>query len=331
MRRLHTFFVSATIASLVGACGTAGTTSPVGAPASPDVASQAAPATGTPPGAVTPRSGAAQAGTSFPNRADSLKFVVFGDFGTGDRDQYELAARMNELHATFPFELATLVGDNLYGSERPQDFKRKFEEPYKPLLDKGVKFYASLGNHDAREQRFYKLFNMGGELYYTFKAPRQSVRFFALESTYLEPEQVEVARTGARGVQRTTGRSSSSTTRSTRRAAGTAPTSNSARCSSRCSSSTTSASCSPGTITSTSEPGRSRASSYFVAGSGGKLRKGDFRPNLPFSAKIVADTHAFLAVEIDGDTMTFKAIARDGRVVDSGEIARRETSDASSR
>ena len=64
-----------------------------------------------------------------------------------------------------------LVGDNLYGSERPQDFQKKFEMPYKPLLDAGVKFYASLGNHDAREQRYYKLFNMDGKLYYTFKAP----------------------------------------------------------------------------------------------------------------------------------------------------------------
>ena len=62
--------------------------------------------------------------------------------------------------------------------------------PYKPLLDAGVKFYASLGNHDAREQRYYKLFNMDGKLYYTFKAPKQSVRFFALESTYLDPEQI---------------------------------------------------------------------------------------------------------------------------------------------
>ena len=43
--------------------------------------------------------------------------------------------------------------------------KIKFELPYKPLLDAGVKFYASLGNHDAREQRFYKLFNMDGHLY----------------------------------------------------------------------------------------------------------------------------------------------------------------------
>ena len=28
-----------------------------------------------------------------------------------------------------------MVGDNIYGSERPQDFVKKFESPYRPLLD----------------------------------------------------------------------------------------------------------------------------------------------------------------------------------------------------
>ena len=94
-----------------------------------------------------------------PNRAGSFKFGVLGDFGTGTKAQYQLAEQMIKLHRRFKYDLVVLVGDNLYGSERPQDFKMKFELPYKPLLDAGVKFYAALGNHDAREQRFYKLFN----------------------------------------------------------------------------------------------------------------------------------------------------------------------------
>src|SRR5262245_33899748 len=108
-----------------------------------------------------------------PNRGDSVKFAVFGDFGTGSKEQYELAEVMKRVHDQYPFELVILVGDNLYGSERPQDFKKKFEDPYKPLIDAGVKFYASLGNHDAREQRYYKLFNMDGKLYYSFKPSKQ--------------------------------------------------------------------------------------------------------------------------------------------------------------
>ena len=42
-----------------------------------------------------------------------------------------------------------MLGDNLYGGDSPRDYQRKFEEPYKALLDAGVKFYASLGNHDS--------------------------------------------------------------------------------------------------------------------------------------------------------------------------------------
>ena len=62
-----------------------------------------------------------------------------------------------------------MLGDNLYGNEGAKDFEKKFERPYKALLDAGVKFYASLGNHDNPNQRFYKLFNMNGQRYYNFK------------------------------------------------------------------------------------------------------------------------------------------------------------------
>jgi hypothetical protein len=133
---------------------------------------------------------AAEATVPLPNRDGSFKFAVLGDFGTGERVQYQLAEQMVALHGKFKYDFVILVGDNLYGSERPQDFQKKFELPYKPLLDAGVKFYASLGNHDAREQRYYKPFNMGGQLYYTFN-PKPDIRFFALESTYPVPEQIE--------------------------------------------------------------------------------------------------------------------------------------------
>src|SRR6058998_3548312 len=113
-------------------------------------------------GSATVQQPAGAVALTLPNKADSLKFAVLGDFGTGSTEQYQLAVQMKRVHDIFPYELVTLVGDNLYGSERPQDFKKKFEDPYKPLLDAGVKFYASLGNHDAAEQVYYKLFNMDG-------------------------------------------------------------------------------------------------------------------------------------------------------------------------
>ena len=43
---------------------------------------------------------------------------MLGDFGTGERAQYQLAEQMAKLHERFPFELVILVGDNIYGGER---------------------------------------------------------------------------------------------------------------------------------------------------------------------------------------------------------------------
>src|SRR4029450_6589716 len=128
---------------------------------------------------------------TLPNKDGALKFGVMGDFGTGKPEQYRLGEQMARVPSHFPFELMITVGDNIYGGSKPADFVKKFESPYKALLSAGVKFYASLGNHDSRKQSAYALFNMGGKTYYTFKAPKQDVRFFALESSYLDPTQLQ--------------------------------------------------------------------------------------------------------------------------------------------
>jgi hypothetical protein len=123
-----------------------------------------------------------------PLKPKSLRFAAIGDNGTGKREQYEVAAQMERYRQHFPFEFVVMLGDNIYGGESAADFKLKFEDPYKALLDAGVKFYASLGNHDNPNERFYKPFNMGGKRYYSFK--NANAAFFALDSNYMDPEQV---------------------------------------------------------------------------------------------------------------------------------------------
>ena len=257
-----------------------------------------------------------------PNRAGSLKFAVLGDFGTGSKAQYQLAAIMATIRQTFKYELVLLVGDNLYGSERPQDFQKKFEIPYKSLLDAGVKFYGSLGNHDAREQRFYKLFNMEGKFYYSFKAPKQDVQFFALDSTYPVPEQVEWI---AKDLKSSTSAwkivffhhplySSGENHGSDLR------------------------------LREILEPlflnenvslvlnghdhfyervKPQKGIQYFVVGSGGKLRPGNIDRSSGMTAKGFDTDLTFLVAEIVGTTMTFNAISRMGAVVDSGVVTSR--------
>ncbi len=126
---------------------------------------------------------------TLPNKTDSVRFAVIGDTGTGKEPQVALAERLAQYHEAFPFEFVLMVGDNIYGTEKAEDYESKFAQPYKKLLDAGVKFYAALGNHDNPNQRFYKNFNMGGKEYYTFK--KGPARFFALNSNYMDERQVK--------------------------------------------------------------------------------------------------------------------------------------------
>ena len=119
----------------------------------------------------------------------SVRFAVIGDTGSGAAPQYEIADRMVEIHQKFPFDFVIMMGDNLYGGNSEKDYTKKFSVPYKPLLDAGVKFYASLGNHDDPSERFYKPFNMNGERYYTYS--KGSARFFVLDSNYMDQEQLK--------------------------------------------------------------------------------------------------------------------------------------------
>jgi hypothetical protein len=128
---------------------------------------------------------------TLPNEKDSVHFAVIGDSGTGGSDQRQVAARLAAMRASFPFDIVLMTGDNLYGNEGPRDYAAKFELPYKALLDAKVKFYAALGNHDEATQVMYEPFNMGGKKYYTFKPAKASVRFFALDSNYMDKAQLD--------------------------------------------------------------------------------------------------------------------------------------------
>jgi predicted MPP superfamily phosphohydrolase len=281
--------------------------------------SQAKPGTGQPAAQQSP----AQS-TQFANTPGSLKFAVLGDFGVGTKEQYDLAAQMAKTYAAFPFEIVVLVGDNLYGSERPQDFKKKFEIPYNPLLDKGVKFYASLGNHDDRaEQIKYKYFNMDGKLHYTLRAPHQNVRFFIFESTYPEPDQIAWLEQELKNSKEdwkipvfhhplySSGERHGSDTQ----------------------------------LRDVLEPlfvkynvsvvltghdhfyervKPQKGITYFVCGSGGQLRVGNIDRSTGLTASGFDTDNAFMVAEIIGDQMTFQAISRAGKVVDAGSVMRRK-------
>ncbi len=260
---------------------------------------------------------------TLPNKNGSMKVAVIGDMGTGDKGQYAVAAQLVAAHNVFPFDTVLTVGDNMYGGEDPDDFVRKFEQPYKPLLDAGVKFYAALGNHDDRElQRKYKYFNMGGEYYYTFKLPRQGVRVFALESSYMDSRQLQWLEQ-----QLSTSNDPWKIVimhhplYSTGKAHGPSLS-----------------------LRQVLEPllvkyGVSvvfaghehfyeritpqQGIQYFIEGGSGQLRKGNINRDPRYEAKGFDTAHSFMLVEFDGDTMYFEALSEDGTTVDQGSVTRR--------
>jgi hypothetical protein len=280
---------------------------------------------GLPPASALQQTAAApaSAAVALPNIDGSLKFAVLGDFGTGDRAQYQLGEQMAKVRERFPYELVITVGDNIYGADRPQDMRKKFEEPYKTLIAEGVKFYASLGNHDDRAQSHYKLFNMDGRTYYTFKAPKQEVRFFALESDYPTPQQIawadkELASSGEKWKipffhhpLYSSGKTHGSH-QELRDALEPLFVKNGV------------------TVVFTGHDHfyerikPQEGITHFVTGSGGKLRKGNIDRRSGLTAFGFDTDQAFLAVEIDGDQLFFNAISRTGTVIDSGIIERRK-------
>jgi predicted phosphodiesterase len=124
-----------------------------------------------------------------PAEQKSIRFAVIGDSGTGKPEQYQVGQEMSKCQTKSGFDFVLMLGDNIYGGKSQDDFVRKFELPYKPLLDAGVKFYASMGNHDDTNERNYKPFNMSGQRYYSFK--KGNATFFALDSNYMDSSQVD--------------------------------------------------------------------------------------------------------------------------------------------
>ena len=276
-------------------------------------------------GATVPVAMPAPLPAALPARPDSLKFAAIGDSGTGDRAQYEVGQQMATERKRFPFELVIMLGDNMYGRQQPEDFVDKFERPYAALLQGGVRFYASLGNHDNPRNRQYEGFHMGGERYYTFS--RKNVRFFVLDSNQMDPQQrawLDAALAAAEEPWKVcyfhhplysdAGRHGSDVS-----------------------------------LRVILEPiftkhrvnvvfaghdhiyerlTPQKGIYYFVEGASGQLRKGDTRRSA-MTAVAFDQAESFMLVEIDGNQLSFQAISRTGTTVDSGTIQRQSRTAAS--
>lgn len=145
-------------------------------------------------GAPTPFRGAACQESGKPATSGNMvRFAAFGDMGTGEKDQYDVARAMTTYHSERPYDTVLMLGDNIYPLGNPKDLDKKFEKPYADLLKRGVNFYAVLGNHDVFKGRQaeinYPYFHMGGRAYYSFVKGDGLVEFFALDTTDFDNAQ----------------------------------------------------------------------------------------------------------------------------------------------
>jgi predicted phosphodiesterase len=257
---------------------------------------------------------------TLPNQKDSLKFAIIGDSGTGSKSQNQIAQQLVGSRDKFPYEFVVMMGDNLYGGSDEKDFVKKFEEPYKPLLDAGVKFYATLGNHDNPNERFYERWNMKGERYYTFR-PKLGVRFFVLDSNYMDPKQLEwiekeLAASGSdwkicyfHHPLYSSGGAHGSDVQLRQQLE-------------------------PmflkygvDVVLSGHEHFYERIKPqkgiyYFISGGAAKLRDGDVNTRSELTAKSYDTGYHFMLMELGKDTVYFQAINQDGKTVDSGALTR---------
>src|SRR5687768_16438468 len=254
-----------------------------------------------------------------PNKEGSVKFAVIGDSGEPSSGQIAIARQMHGWRSRFPFTFALMTGANLYGSERARDYERKFSIPYKALLDGGVQFYASLGNHDDDGQTQYKAFNMNGQKYYTFK-PQNGVRFFAIDSNYVDQKQLqwldkELEASGSdwKIVFFHHPLYSSGATH------GSADLQRELIEPVLIKHGVNVAFMGHEHFYERIKPQKGVA--YFIIGSSAKLRKGDLQKS-PLTVYGNDETYAFMLVEIVGDEMYFQTINAKGATLDTGSIRR---------
>jgi hypothetical protein len=252
------------------------------------------------------------------NAPNSVKFAAIGDNGNGDKEQYQTADMMAKVRERFAFGHVIMLGDNIYGGQGASDLVKKFSQPYKALLDAGVKFYASIGNHDDPKNVAYPLWNMNGQRYYTYVV--KNVRFFALDSNKVDKQELAWLEAQLKSAQEdwkicyfhhplySDGGTHGSAVDVRVLFEPLFLTYN------------------VNVVFSGHDHIYERITPqkgiyYFVEGASGELRKGDTNKSAMRAAWFDQD-NSFMIVEIDGNTLTFQAISRTGATVDSGTIER---------
>jgi acid phosphatase len=254
---------------------------------------------------------------------NKIRFAVLGDWGTGDSACTGIASQMFKAHTATALDFVIAAGDNIYPDGGGRHLVKKFEQPFSAFLKDKVNFYAVLGNHDVRDGRQdqcqYPNFNMGGKCYYTVKKGDGLAEFFMLDSTDFTQNQAAWVEEGLRAstakwkvavfhhpIYSSADTHGSST--GLRKVLEPLFTKYGVRA----------VFSGHDHIYERTKP--QQGIQYFVAGAGGKVRKGDVDMKSPFREVTYDEDNHFMQVEIDDQQISFQAIAKSGKVIDSGTI-----------
>lgn len=126
-----------------------------------------------------------EAVSTAPEGAAPFRFLAFGDIGAATPEQFEVASRIDSLGA----DLAILTGDIIYEAGEAANFTPQYFDVYRPTIAR-IPFYPSLGNHDLLTSNglpYLQAFDLpvnsatGTERYYSFDFA--NAHFVALEIT----------------------------------------------------------------------------------------------------------------------------------------------------
>jgi 3',5'-cyclic AMP phosphodiesterase CpdA len=127
-----------------------------------------------------------------PSPEGMVRFAVVGDSKGGNSETFRLAEVFADAADEGGLDAVLLAGDNLK-DRNEEGVREEFRDPFGPLLDRGIPFFAALGNHDLVDgsAEFHcgvPEFHMRGRRYFTVSLSA-SVEVFLLDSCIIkEPE-----------------------------------------------------------------------------------------------------------------------------------------------
>lgn len=125
------------------------------------------------------------------------RFLMVGDAGTGTALQRQVSRQMLKRHRRAPIASAWLLGDNVYPNGESKHFERSLAQPFRPLIEAGVRLFAVLGNHDiparwGADQLAY--LGHGTRTHYRMPLADGEVEVFALDTNLFV--ELEVSKKG---------------------------------------------------------------------------------------------------------------------------------------